>query len=421
MTRTHPTRENRLARVQSILNERPALACLESLLESPGLETPGPWVAVTSSRLGLDPQRHQQVCRFLTRTMADCLARGGTLLVAEGSAIDPWATRAAQLYRVPLTRLVVDGTNSPESGKLCRDSVVIALADRVDALHVRCGGKVFAALQRRLAFCNDASTRVAITGGDDGAALKLLEMGAVGWYYGAIGRLARANTAWSSPTFPSTIVSPVDPATDSQPLAWTNSDGQWLVHCTRGQSGAWPGETQRQYRDAMLLGDNDAAWRTPLAALTKIIRSRRLVGSAIASDHRYRVVCFSASSLRERLQSRCYRAHLKRWDGEPYGIAIRVEAARRLGVKPVIYGKPSDRARVSESDRYLFQSVGTRYDWTSEREWRLLGDLDLTACDRDDIRVFVPLSSEAESFAALCPWEITCVASLLTPNAIIPD
>ena len=35
--------------------------------------------------------------------------------------------------------------------KLCRDHVVIALADRVDAIHIRRGGKVFAAIQQRLA------------------------------------------------------------------------------------------------------------------------------------------------------------------------------------------------------------------------------------------------------------------------------
>ncbi len=413
--------------------------------ERPGLDRP--LVTVVSSRLGLDPHVHRTVCRFLTRSMLDCRQRDATILVADGSAIDPWLTRAAELFGIPAIRVTVGppGSIAPQdlsaeklviesagSGQLCRDAVVIAMADRVDAVHVRRGGKIAGALNQRLRNHDDATTRVAISQHNHDGAVELIQKGAIGWYC-STALMPRSVTdssgaaKSSGPTKSSADCEPANTQATSTPtsddkLDWAHTEGLWLVHHTRGRHGPWPGETESQYLDSMLLSQDDSVSdRGPLKALIRIIRSERLVGSAVATDRRFPVVCLSAQSLKERLQSRCYRPHLKRWDCEPYGIAIRIDVAKKLGAVPVTYGKPHNRQRLAPDQRYRFQSIGKTYDWTTEREWRVQGDLDLSDCGRRDVRIFVPSTWAAEKMPARCRWKISCVAPFLRSDAIIAE
>ena len=190
---------------------------------------------------------------------------------------------------------------------------------------------------------------------------------------------------------------------------WASQEGEWLVHCTRGTDAAWPGVTPRQYLDSMLLGDGEAGGGDALQTLSRIVRSGRLLARAGASSRAHAVVCFSAVPLRELLCRRCYRPHLHRWDYEPYGVAIRCRAAAAAGVKPVIYGDPTDRATIPPDDRYRFQPRGATYDWTAEREWRSPGDIDLGRFAADDVRVFVPNAEDAVAVGRLSRWPVTVV------------
>ncbi|WP_144058191.1 hypothetical protein, partial [Novipirellula maiorica] len=71
------------------------------------LAAPDALVGITSSRLGRDPHLHRRVCQFLSRRMLDLRQSQSTLVVAAGSAIEPLAMRAAELFHVPIIRLVV--------------------------------------------------------------------------------------------------------------------------------------------------------------------------------------------------------------------------------------------------------------------------------------------------------------------------
>ena len=62
-----------------------------------------------------------------------------------------------------------------------------------------------------------------------------------------------------------------------------------------------------------------------------------------------------------------------------YGIAINKQAAFKQGARPVIYLPDNEAKWIPDGEkwrhvRFEYGSV----DWTHEREWRLLGDLDLT-------------------------------------------
>ncbi len=155
----------------------------------------------------------------------------------------------------------------------------------------------------------------------------------------------------------------------------------------------------RQYQDALLLSEACDSERTPLDSLRRILRTGRLLASAITSARTWPVVCFSEAPLRELLDGRCFRPHLKRWDYEPYGVAIRKRIAVQLGIKPVIYGQPDQRQQFEDRDQFRFQATGNTYDWRREREWRSPQDVDLHRLEREDVRVFVPSAAEAGMLA----------------------
>lgn len=381
-----------------------------------------------------------RVCRFLNLTARDCRRLDRVMLVAAGSAIESLARRAAELFGVTLLVLhVVENTDQDtesnqvhltddtrwvghvvwagDSGSLPqRDHAVIEIADRVDALMVRRGGRIHAALQQRLESRKDASVRIAIfdSGNSrklDSTARQLMQMGAVGWYLPRIDppldSADKDESRKDEPKGPFTL------AEDVEQPSWMLAEGEWLIHCTRVPQGPLPGQTLNQYQDELLLpsdeSDSDLE-ASPLDALRRIVRSGRLVASAVASAKRWPVVCFSERALIDLLRNRRYRPHLKRWDYEPFGVAIRKTAATAHGIEPVIYGEPSGRKKLTADQQYRFQASGETYDWTMEREWRSRGDVDLNRWDPEDVRVFVPHVDFAQRLHATCPWRIDLIA-----------
>jgi len=389
----------------------------------PWLGHPGPIVTVTSSHLGHDKTLQRSVCEYLSRSLLDCRARDAALFIATGTAIAPWAERAAKLFGVPTIRGVVNreaagGTagvlfHATNGQALSRDEVAIAVADRVDALFVRQRGKVERCLAARLRQRRDASTRVAITRHPRCGAGPLVAAGAIGWYLPSPEAGGRSpspvhETIAGTTANGATLVDTDNDVTGD--AGWADREGQWLVHCTRALPAAPPGQTERQYLDAMLLGHADPRDTSPLGTLRRIVRSGRLVASVGSTTHRHPVVCFSACALTELLARRCYRPHLHRWDYEPYGVAIRIDTGRRIGVRPVVYGTPDDLRQIDAADSYRFQPRGTTYDWTQEREWRCPVDIDLTRLDPDSVRLFVPTAEDARQLATRGRWRVSVVS-----------
>ncbi|MDG2224372.1 MAG: hypothetical protein P8L85_23520, partial [Rubripirellula sp.] len=369
-----------------------------------------PHVAVVCSRLGHQRKLHQHVGRQLVESAMRCKSQGERWIVANGSAIEPWAHRAAELFGVPITTL---GINEPADIVICaktppsRDAAIIAIADRIEAAYVRRRGTIEHSLKERLKSDTSASTQVAITPFAPCAAKELIRCGAIGRYSYT---LAAPNTP-STPT-----VSTNCPRVANE--AWTQTEGRWLIHCTRGQPANWPDETIRQYRDAILLGESDTEPRGPLEALTRILRSGRLIASARTSRRTYPVVCFSALSLQELLARRCFRSHVSRWDYEPFGIAIRLQAAKRIGVQPVIYGEPSERKQLAEADRFRFHPHGKTHDWRSEQEWRSPKTIDLNQLNAQDVRIFAAVApAQGKQSLSNMPWRVTFAVAAPRPDS----
>ena len=151
---------------------------------------------------------------------------------------------------------------------------------------------------------------------------------------------------------------------------------------------------------------------------------RRLVASLRTARGGCRVVSFTASPLSRLPDLRRFRRHRGRWDFEPFGLCIRQEWMTKRGARPVLYGDDSTWQSLSKSDRPFFQpahsgsssseDADARIDWTVEREWRHMGDLDLRQLSREDALVFVPNFAAARRLSAVSPWPIT-----LWPDPVI--
>lgn len=362
----------------------------------------GPSVAVVSSRIGHSPELQQRVAHFTSLSVAQCRRDNGVLLVASGTAIEPYLRRAAELFDVP-TLSIDDVSAKSKKSQLepNRDRILIAAADRVDAVHLRPNGTIHRAIADRLLHRNDVSTRIVVASDNSATLLELLDRGAVGWYL---------NDDSATAAKPGSNSADLD--SDS---SWIDDSDQWLIHCTRGTDDAWPGQTEHQHLDQLLLGRVETHPGSALTTLRRIVRTRILTASAIVTDRQFPVVCFSQRSLVDVIRNRRYRPHLHRWDNEPYGIAIRKSALQSRGAAPVIYFDQQTRGQCAPEDRFRLQSRGRTYDWTEEAEWRSPRSVDLRKLEKADIKVFVPSRDQAEQLASLCDWPITVTGQPSSP------
>jgi len=378
-----------------------------------GTRSGGPWHAIVSSRLGRPVERYRGWFCRLQRALMRVRRDGGKLVVLDGTTTASWVLHGAKLFGVPTVRLAIED-------QALRDVASILLADKVLTLHVRPGGQVEACLLRRLQGDYPAgSVWVSVGPGNSSAERQLIAKGAVAWYCGGDARtLMEDGTAEDAEPPQGNEPQPAEadrtgavrrvswrvPARLRSLPASLESD-QWLVHCTRGRSGPLPGQSDEQWRDEVLLGGaRGVAWG-PEEVLREILRTQWLRGSPLRNESPA-VVCFSAVGLGAFLARRRFRAHLGRWDYEPYGIAIRREVLMQRGAMPVIYGAKTDYAAMMPEQRWRFQSRGTTFDWTEEQEWRLRGGLDLRQLGDDDAVVFVGEPSDVPEIVSVSRWPV---------------
>ena len=104
----------------------------------------------------------------------------------------------------------------------------------------------------------------------------------------------------------------------------------WLLHWTRSTVGPWPDQDEQEFSDELILGCRSAD-RSVFATLLRIVTEGRLWASAEAIRGGFRVVSFTEVPLHEFRRRRTYRRHRRRYDFEPWGIAVRrdILAVRR--------------------------------------------------------------------------------------------
>ncbi len=392
-----------------------------------------PWYAIVSSRLSRNPLADRVALATLHHWNEQAIRTTSALpLVVAGTAAAPWVKRSCRLLGVEPVRLRLDGDNAQRGGDaddfadayplrslapdFDRDSIAFLLADRIDVATVRRNGTIHRLARQRLADDPSPTVRVRVPvepWGQSAAAaevrvlVELIAAGAVGYC---------CHWEDEAAEYPESADDRTDRHDGGVAVAKVarrliECPEEWLVHCTRARSGPWPGQSEAQFRDWLLLSRPAPTDLTPLATLSRIVRQRQIVGTrqTVRSDRP--VICFSAKAVLEATRTRVFRPHLGRWDGEPYGIAIRSAAAQRAGAMPVIYVDAESMPDVAVDQLWRVQAKGQTYDWTQENEWRIAGTLDLRRCDPDDVVVFVRSDAECRHFMDAA-WPVVSIESL---------
>lgn len=332
---------------------------------------------------------------------------GDELIVVSGTAGADFVQQGAQRLQIPTDerRVPMDssgGSAQQDDAIPVRDRILVTVPDLVLALEVRINGHIHRALQQRLA---------------EGGAVELIDLPDLCPRTVRDDLLGRGAVLWSPPPetqapFTRRDDRPFERAAVCELVPLPASE-HWafLTHTTRACAGPWPGQTSTEYIDAVL--DNSAdADHSPLAALERIVVQRKVLAASRMIRGGHPVVCLTEVPLANLPRLRKFQSHRTRWDFEPYGICINKQWLQERGARPAVYGGEPLWHTLSECDRPFFQftanpeSTGGR-DWTVEREWRHLGDLDLTSLPKEEGLIFVPRYEDAVRLSGCSPWPIT--------------
>lgn len=180
----------------------------------------------------------------------------------------------------------------------------------------------------------------------------------------------------------------------------------YLIHWTRSCVGPWPGESHAEYFRRTVESQEEET--EGLSTLKRILKEGVIRASGRLVRGGYSVVPFTQRPPQDLPELVRWRAGLRRWTFEPYGLALKKERLEAMGARPVTYGELSDFEKLPENDRPFFQAVGShRHNWQAEQEWRILGDVELRHFDDDEVVVFVPDSADMPQMSRKCKFRIT--------------
>lgn len=299
------------------------------------------------------------------------------------------------------------GSKSDLQSAPLRDRLLIGLAHRVLCAFVRGRGHTYRLMNERLASSGWSAGTTLIRQVHNKAAQELIERGGIEWL--VLDDVASASHSQIEET---------DRGANSVPNTEAYSripHDEFLTHCTRRYDGPWPGETEAQFLDDLLL-DRTGADHSALATLCRIVAQRKLLGSCETTRGEQPVVCLSECSAAELVGRRTFRAHKGKWDYEPYGLCIRRDWLVSLGVTRVTYIPKSDWPGVAADDVWHHQTeslADKSVSWSEEREWRSRGDIDLTSVPVECVFVFVPDVQSAEVVRSVSLWPVVVLGDAI--------
>lgn len=280
-----------------------------------------------------------------------------------------------------------------------RDRALMAFADHVIALQVRSQGNTYKILSQAAADkVLDPGSILVCTDLCDGPSMDLLDCGITGLHL-----IGNEDSLTVDPLEVNATPNIID--------VDTIEPGKYLTHWTRRPRGPWPDQRDTDFWDELILNLSTRN-RSALAALARIVAQRKLWASVKSNRSGNPIVSFSAVPLRDWLSLRKFRPHRSRWDFEPYGICVSRKWFIDQGGRAVIYGDDDDWSQLPSEQRHLFQPRtsttrgGNEIDWTCEKEFRRIGDLDLSQLASEQAALFVPSMKEAQHLSAISPWPI---------------
>ena len=179
----------------------------------------------------------------------------------------------------------------------------------------------------------------------------------------------------------------------------------YLTHWTRSSLGRLPGESSFEFYHAIC--ESDRYPRAAVDVLHRILDEKLLRASSRFLRAGGRAVAFTSQNPLDAVKLMRWRRRYVCYSFEPYGVAIRRDIARELGIRPVIYGPAERYATLSDMDKPYFQNQGKAgADWLPEFELRHLGDLDLKRIPGEALKVIVHSEQDRQYLPADLPSEV---------------
>jgi hypothetical protein len=156
------------------------------------------------------------------------------------------------------------------------------------------------------------------------------------------------------------------------------------------------------FRD--LLANGTLYVRNAAETLRRITVEGKIRGSAWKVPGGGVATAFTSLSPGDAFELMRWRKRYVHFSFEPYGIAVRKEELVRRGAGEVRYGRKGDG--YAGPDLFL-HAAGEDDRWTREREWRLLGDLDLHTLPRQAVTAVVPDEHAARDLRGRIPADFS--------------
>ena len=181
--------------------------------------------------------------------------------------------------------------------------------------------------------------------------------------------------------------------------------GNWLIHFTRSTPGPWPGEREIDYY-RRIMSSTDEFCNSAIRTLNHILDEGTIRAGSRNLRARQKGVSFTVGLRSDPGMFFRYRPRLVNAYFEPYGIAIDKKAAKKVGIRPVIYGDTADYKMLKDSERPFFQNIGKNDIWREEKEWRYIDNLDLRLFPLGAVRVIIYHAGERRRIKSRVPFEI---------------
>ena len=332
-------------------------------------------------------------------------------LVAEPSIVECYEQgKHWSVFVSPQMKIAFEATDSELPNQPIGDRILFAAGNRLQVLRARANGAIQALLSQHVQDAQRWESIVMLASQSSGEIPEIV-INSTGCIVPWILKSDATETESIAITTDSIATDDRMSVSDSTTRISTplTQPDEWLLHWTRSTVGPWPDQDEQEFDDELILGCHSSD-RSALATVLRIVNEGKLWASSEAIRGGHRVVSFTEVPLHEFRKRRTYRRHRRRYDFEPWGIAIRRDVLTCAGARPVIYGDEETWHQILDQDQPFFQNIGTGEGWTQdEREWRIRDHVQLKELPPSAVIVFVDSDSARRIVQKQTDWQVVVV------------
>lgn len=179
------------------------------------------------------------------------------------------------------------------------------------------------------------------------------------------------------------------PAPETFDRALEETLHDFAIHWIAPSPLPWPCENKDSFYRAVVESIDSSHHNGP-ATLRMFLREMSIFGTSAGMPFGKKMVSFRRADFDELRPFMNDKNSTDIPAMEPFGIAVRIDALKRLGGKNVRRGSASETRSLTLAQRLFFEPVSAEASVFPGEELRIRGDFDLTKCKKDEVLVLVP-------------------------------